>query len=132
MAFFLLIMLGLLCANIFIDESKFDFSAEQSSSESPDGNYKVTVRLCSEKEVENLNNIPITNDLYIIARIYWEPAIRDDGVKIWESIRSRIIYYDKYNGCTCTVNWADEKAVVINGKTLKAAWQRFDYRFNGG
>lgn len=129
-ATFLLVMVGSLCANVYINESKFDFSAGQGSYESPDVNYKVTVRLCAKEEVEALDAITVADDIYVIARIYWEPAVCDDGVKVWESSRSRIIFYDKYTGRPCTVDWMDEKTVVINGETLDAAWERYDYRFN--
>lgn len=126
-AAFLLVMVGCLCANDYMIESKFDFSAGQGSYESPDGNYKVTVSLCTKEEVET---ITAADDIYVIARIYRKPAVRDDGVKVWEPSRSRIIFYDKYTGRPCTVDWMDEKTVVINGETLDAAWERYDFRFN--
>lgn len=136
----LLIAVGVIYFKLFyINTNQMDLCIGQGASESPEGNYMVSVGVYPVGDIPptvgNRNAREILSyiaqndiDAYTIAYLKWDPTVQTDGAKVWSGENSKIIFFDRYDHSDISVAWENESTVTINDITLKIPGQVFDYR----
>ena len=136
----LLVFAGIIYFRLFyINTNQMNLCIGQGASESPEGNYMVSVGVypvgaipptVGKGNASELLSYLVKNDVdaYTIAYLNWDPTVQSDGAKVWSGENSKIIFFDRYDHSDISVAWEDESTVVINEIALKVPGQVFDYR----
>lgn len=134
----LLIFAGIIYFKLYyINTNQMNLCLGQGASESPEGNYMVSVGIYPVGDIppylshpEEILSYLAQNgvDAYTIGYLKWNPTVQSDGAKIWPGENSKIIFFDRYDHSDISVVWEDESTVIINHIILKVPGQVFDYR----
>lgn len=134
----LLVFAGIIYFKLFyINTNQMNLCIGQGASESPEGNYMVSVGIYPVGDIpphldrsEEMLSYLAQNDVdaYVIGHLNWDPTVQSDGSKVWSGKNSKIIFFDRYDHSDISVAWEDESTVVINEIALKVPGQVFDYR----
>lgn len=124
----LFIVAEVICAFMYVrsyqTRSQMDTAVGHCSSESPSGDYWITLHLYPVGDTghgdydELMQRIERGEfETYIVGRLRWDPEVKPSRI-IWNAENERTFIFGKYNGEPSTITWLDDHTAVINGIRL--------------